>query len=82
MSTMLATYNQPPAMRTGAVMATQQLKQELESIVDDILGLRALASSTGFMTFKSQRDILARLTPADQAAVGRALAKREKEQTK
>jgi len=41
-----------------------------------------LATTTGFMTFKSQRDILAQLTPKDQAAVGRALATREKQQTK
>lgn len=63
-------------------MATQQLKPELQTIVDDIIGLRALASTTGFMTFRSQREILARLTPADQAAIGRALALKEKEQTK
>ena len=74
---MLATYesNTPTArsvINEGAVMATQQLKPELEQIVDDILGLRALATTTGFMTFKSQREILARLSPADQAAIGRA----------
>lgn len=87
MSTMVATFsnNTPPSvMRNGVknMATTQQLKPELEAIVEDILGLRALADTTGFMTFKSQRDILAQLTPADQAAVGRALAKREKEQTK
>ena len=66
-------------------MTTQnnnQLRPELERIVEDILGLRALAATTGFMTFKSQREILARLSPADQAAVGRALAQQEKQQTK
>jgi len=57
---------------------TQPLKRELEQIVDDICGLRALATTTGFMTFKSQREILARLTPAEQAAVGRELAIRER----
>jgi len=41
-----------------------------------------LATTTGFMTFKTQREILSRLTPADAAAVGRALAKRQQEQTK
>jgi hypothetical protein len=84
--TMLATYSNTPSVSVinkGAMsMATQQLKPELEQIVEDILGLRALATTTGFMTFKSQREMLARLTPADQAAVGRALAKRDKEQTK
>ena len=66
----------------GAVMVTAQTKQlrpELEQIVEDILGLRALATITGFMTFKSQRDILAQLTPKDQAAVGRAISLREKQ---
>jgi len=79
---MLATYETPSAMNKGAVMVTtqQQLKPELEQIIDDLLGLRALAATTGFMTFKSQRELLARLTPADQAAVGRALAMREKQQ--
>jgi hypothetical protein len=78
-----ATYQAPTL--EGAVMVTtptRQLKPELEQIVEDILGLRALATTTGFMTFKSQRDILAQLTPKDQAAVGRALATREKQQTK
>ena len=70
-------------IRNGVSMTTQQnnqLRPELETIVEDILGLRALAATTGFMTFKSQREILARLSPADQAAIGRALA--NKEQTK
>ena len=77
-----STYHVPTQ---GAFMVTAQIRQlrpELEQIVEDILGLRALATTTGFMTFKSQREILARLTPADQAAVGRALAKRAHEQTK
>jgi hypothetical protein len=72
-------------VREGAVMVTTQNKQlrpELEQIVEDILGLRALSATTGFMTFKSQRDILAQLTPKDQAAVGRAIAVREKQHTK
>ena len=47
--------------------------------LEDLVGLRALANATGFLTFKSQRDILAQLTPKDQAAVGRALALREKQ---
>jgi len=78
---MLATYS-TSAIEKGEVMVTTQLRPELEQIVDDIFGLRALASTTGFMTFKSQRDILAQLTPKDQAAVGRAIAMREKHQTK
>jgi hypothetical protein len=65
-----------------AVMVTAhstQLRPELEQAVEDILGLRSLATTTGFMTFKSVREILAQLTPKDQAAVGRELAKREKQ---
>jgi hypothetical protein len=58
---------------------TNQLRPDLQAVVDDLFGLKALAATTGFMTFKSQRDILVRLTPADQAAVGRALALKEKE---
>jgi hypothetical protein len=71
-----------PTMTEGAVMVTAQTKQlrpELEQIVDDIFGLRALALATGFMTYKSQRDLLAQLSPKDQAAVGRALHLREKQ---
>jgi hypothetical protein len=70
-------------------MATQQVKPdnnqlrpELEKIVETIIGLKAVAASTGYMTFKEQRAILDRLTSEDKAAVGRALAKREREQTK
>jgi hypothetical protein len=62
-------------------MATQpndkQLRSELVKIVEDIIGLRQLATTTGFMTFKEQRIILERLSAEDKAAVGRALAKRE-----
>jgi hypothetical protein len=64
----------------GAVMnQSTQLRPELEQAVEDIIGLRVLANTTGFMTFKSVRDILAALSPKDQAAVGRELAKREKQ---
>jgi hypothetical protein len=58
--------------------STKQLAPELEQIVEDIRGLRALATTTGFMTFRSQREILSRLSPTDQAAVGRELELREK----
>lgn len=65
-------------------MATQQMKPnnnqlrpELEQIVEKIIGLRQLASSTGFMTFKEQRAILERLSSDDKALVGRALAIRD-----
>jgi len=81
---MLATYS-TSAFDKGAVMVTaqnRQLRPELEQIVDDLFGLRALTSTTGFMTYKSQRDLLAQLSPQDQAAVGRALHMREKQQTK
>ena len=61
-------------------MTLQPLRPDLQKVVDDIEGLRALAKVTGFMTFKTQREILARLSPADAAAVGRALAAAEKRQ--
>src|SRR5580704_10982597 len=65
--------------RKGLEMtSTKQLAPELEQIVEDIRGLRALATTTGFMTFRSQREILSRLSPTDQAAVGRELELREK----
>lgn len=71
-----------PIVRNGAQsMTTQthgnQLRPELVKIVEDIIGLRQLATTTGFMTFKEQRIILERLSAEDKAAVGRALAKRE-----
>jgi|HubBroStandDraft_6_1064221.scaffolds.fasta_scaffold196817_3 hypothetical protein len=56
-----------------------ELRPDLEKAIEDILGLRALHKTTGFATFKSQRDILNQLTPSDQAVVGRILAQREKE---
>jgi hypothetical protein len=79
---MLAIFGSASSTGDGVMSIRQQLKPELETIVEDILGLRALAATTGFMTFKSQREILARLSPADQAAIGRALVKHEKGQTK
>ena len=67
-------------------MATQpndnQLRPELVKVVEDILGLRALAATTGFMTFKTQKAILERLSPEDMAAVGYALAKIEQQKKK
>jgi len=48
--------------------------------VEDIIGLKTLATTTGYMTFKSQKVILDALTPEDMAAVGRELARREKNQ--
>jgi hypothetical protein len=55
----------------------QLLRPELEKIVDELIGLKNLTKSTGYMTFKSQKAILDRLPPADQAVVGRELKKRE-----
>ena len=53
------------------------LRPELEKVVEDILGLRALTATTGFMTFKSQKQILDKLTPEDAAIVGHELARRQ-----
>lgn len=58
---------------------TRPLTPELEELVEEIIGLRALTKTTGFLTYKTQREMLARLSPPDAAAVGRALALREKE---
>jgi hypothetical protein len=78
----MATVLTHPQMRNGAFMSTQptnnQLRPELAQVVEDLIGLKALATTTGFMTFKTQREILARLSPADMAAVGRELQKRER----
>lgn len=56
---------------------TNQLRPDLEKVVDTIIGLRQLAKSTGFMTFKEQKVILERLSSEDKSHVGRELAKRE-----
>jgi hypothetical protein len=76
-------YNLPIYDRTkhkGAEsMATpstdNQLRPELVKIVEDIVGLRQLSATTGFSTFRTQREIINRLSPEDMAAVGHALAK-------
>ena len=54
-----------------------QLRPDLEKVVETITGLRQLAASTGFMTFKEQKAILERLSSEDKSLVGRELAKRE-----
>jgi hypothetical protein len=86
MSAIAATFSRPiydrNTHRKGVEsMATQannqQLRPELEKVVEDILGLRALATATGYMTFKSQKQILDRLTPEDAAIVGHELARRQ-----
>lgn len=59
-----------------------QLRPELVKVVDDIIGLRQLAATTGFSTFRTQREIINRLSPEDMAAVGHALAKIEQQKTK
>jgi hypothetical protein len=64
----------------GVEMATHtenQLRPDLAQIVEDIMGLKALTATTGYMTFRTQREILVKLSPEDMAAVGRALASRE-----
>jgi hypothetical protein len=72
-----ATYQAPTQRSIMAPTPNRQLPPELEEIVDEIFGLRALAASTGYMTFRSQREILAKLTPKDQAAIGHALYLRD-----
>jgi hypothetical protein len=73
-----ATYQAPSLEGAFMVTAqTRQLRPELEQIVDEIFGLRALAASTGYMTFRSQRELLSKLSAKDQAAVGHALYLRD-----
>lgn len=71
-----ATYGEV-MVKTGAVMATQQLRQDLQEVVADILALRAMARNDHFVTHKAQREILGKLNPQDLAVVARALAKAE-----
>jgi hypothetical protein len=54
-----------------------QLRPELEKIVETLIGLKQLATTTGFMTFKEQKVILERLSSEDKSLVGRELAKRQ-----
>ena len=81
-----ATFNRPIYDRSKHSkgvenMATpannQQLSPELVKVVEDILGLRALSTTTGFLTFKSQKQILEKLTPEEAAIVGHELARRQ-----
>jgi hypothetical protein len=71
-----------PTLRNGAHSmttseSTNQPASELEKIIETIIGLRQLAKSTGFMTFKEQKAILERLSSEDKSFVGRELAKKE-----
>jgi hypothetical protein len=54
-----------------------QLRPDLAKIVEDIIGLRQLTTTTGFMTFKEQKVILERLSSEDKSLIGRELAKRQ-----
>jgi hypothetical protein len=54
-----------------------QLRPDLVKIVEDIIGLRQLTATTGFMTFKEVKIILERLSSEDKSLVGLELAKRE-----
>lgn len=69
-----------PRFQRIDMRSQEPLRPELMAVVNDIIGLRALSASTGFLTFKSQREMLAKLAPSDAAAVGLALRQLEKEQ--
>jgi len=56
-----------------------QLRPDLHKVVETIVGLRQLAASTGFLTFREQKEILERLSSEDKSLVGRELVRREKE---
>jgi hypothetical protein len=55
---------------------TEVLTPRQQEAYDDIAGLIALQKTTGFFTYRTQREILSKLSPHDAAVVGRALAKR------
>jgi hypothetical protein len=57
-----------------------QPRPDLMKIVEDIIGLRQLTATTGFMTFKEIKIILERLCSEDKSLVGIELAKREQKQ--
>jgi hypothetical protein len=64
----------PPT--TGATMtkhSNSALRPDLQEIVRDLLGLKALEKNERFITHKAQREILSKLNPADLTAVARAL---------
>lgn len=71
-----------PAMvfnKGAEVMNTpSKLRPDLEEVVKDILALRAMAKTDNFLTYRSQRKILARLNAKDLAAVARALTEAER----
>ncbi len=56
---------------------SNQLRPDLQKVVETITGLRQLATSTGYVTFKEQKVILDRLSSEDKALVGQALAQTE-----
>jgi hypothetical protein len=64
----------------AAASTSNQLRPDLEKVVETITGLRQLAASTGYVTFKEQKVILDSLTSEDKALVGRALVQREQKQ--
>jgi hypothetical protein len=73
-----ASYRVPTLNGVHSMNTTDnnQPAPELEKIIETIIGLRQLAKSTGFMTFKEQKVILERLSSEDKSFIGRELAKR------
>jgi predicted NAD-dependent protein-ADP-ribosyltransferase YbiA (DUF1768 family) len=53
-----------------------RLSPQQQEAFEDIVALIALQKTTGMMTYKMQKEILATLTPHDAAVVGRELVKR------
>lgn len=74
-----ATYRVTPIGNRRVVMTENHTKltdAEIEDVVKEIVGLQMLQKSTGFVTFRSQREILAKLSPADASAVGYQVTQR------
>ena len=78
-----ASYRVPTVNGVHSMNTTDNnnhLRPELEKIVETLIGLKQLATTTGFMTFKEQKVILERLSSEEKSLVGRELAKREQRQ--
>lgn len=78
MATMIATQVGVKPMTTNATRPQLQDRPDLQEIVKDILALRAMTRTDNFLTHKSQRALMAHLTPQELAVVARAVAESER----
>ena len=78
MATMIATQVGAKQMTKNEARPQLQNRPDLQEIVKDILALRAMTRTDNFLTHKSQRALMAHLTPQELAVVARAIAESEK----